>query len=581
MNASSVRPGLLPEKASAVFIPDDAMNLTLHLVRYDLVRMRVWLIGWLVVLLLPIAAGTMLMVAGPVSAGRMPWQERLAILTGFQVLVGYILTLLVLQEHRLVGTSQFWLTRPIARGRLLASKLIGVTLMVALLPVLVSVPWWLWCGLGLAHMAQAAFEIVAVMMLVALLGGLMAVVTDSLARALLWTVVLVGVLLFVMLYFTVLNAATMRSGHDFSLMISRSIVAASAVALMAAGVVIAQFFLRRRGWWLGVAGAVTVVLLLFAFRWPRGWIPLDPVESNAAIADGVKLRFYRAYAGDPPRERRPGQEVFQAVHTQLIVSGVPAGFDAGGVGARQQWRSETGVVNRVERYWNTVFPRGSGRSEEDGDAETARWFAEKQRERARIPLAAGEMGLTVTSYLQPSMVARMQSQPPQYQARLWWQLARGQILFRIPLEPSRRLTSDGRSIRVVRVERGGNYLEVTTVETRPITLRSLLNDEAGRHAWYHRRGDDDAMLSQVHSGRPELVNGITADLDDPQRAVVNGVQISWRRRAPHGRQVIRDGKWQHLPPAVDGDTLSVMIWKEAALFSRVVNVERLELGPRP
>ena len=553
------------------------MNLTLHLVLNDFRRMRVWLIGWTGMLLLPVAVGFMIVTREPPSATEWNLPDKMTILTGLQVLVAYMLALILLHEHRIVGTNQFWLTRPISRGRLLGAKAIGLFLMVGLLPVIVALPWWLWCGFNAGQMINAGVETILVMMLIALAAALMAVLTDSFSRALLWTVVLVAALLFGMLYFTIVNVATVRSAHDFSLVISRSIVAVVALAIVMLSVVVVQFFLRRRGWWLAAAGALVVVLVVLSFRWPWGWIPIDPVEFNASLADSVKLRFDQATAEPPPRERKPGQEVFQEVRTHFVVSGVPKGFDAHGIGAWQEWRAGTAVVRRAERQWWTTFPLETRR---DPDPETERWLAQKSDKRFSAQLIEGEAGLRVTSYFQPSMVARLQSEPPEYRARLWWHLVRSQPLFEIPLATGRRMTREGRGIRIARVERGSSSLEVTTAETRPVTIRSLLNEEAGQRAWYYRHNITDAFLFQVNRERGEYLNQFDRNFDDERRVIVNGVEISWRRRAPMGPQVIRDGKWQHLRPRFDGDTLGVSIWKEEAVFSREVKIERLPITVR-
>src|SRR5688500_2718808 len=138
------------------------MNLTLHLVLNDFRRMRVWLIGWTGMLLLPLAIGFMIVTREPSSATEWNLPDKMAILTGLQVLVGYMLALILLHEHRIVGTNQFWLTRPISRGRLLGAKAIGLFLMVGLLPVIVSLPWWLWCGFNAGQAINAASETLVV-----------------------------------------------------------------------------------------------------------------------------------------------------------------------------------------------------------------------------------------------------------------------------------------------------------------------------------------------------------------------------------------------------------------------------------
>src|ERR1043166_4899007 len=90
-------------------------------------------------------------------------------------------------------------SRPISRGRLLLAKAVGAFAMVALIPVAVALPWWLWCGFSAGQVVQAASETLAVLTLVIICGALLATLTDSLARAMLWTLVFVAVVLFGMM----------------------------------------------------------------------------------------------------------------------------------------------------------------------------------------------------------------------------------------------------------------------------------------------------------------------------------------------------------------------------------------------
>ena len=551
------------------------MNLTLHLVLSDLRRMRVWLIVWIGVLLLPSVVGFMIVLGEPVRATEWALPDKVVLLTGLQALVGYMLTVILLHEHRIVGTTQYWLTRPISRGRLLRAKAIGVFLMVGLLPVVVSLPWWLWCGFNAGQLINAAGETILVMLLIALVAALMAVLTDSFPRALLWTVVFVAVVLFGMASFAIVQAETIRSDFNFPLVISRTIAVVAVTALVMFGVVVVQFFLRRRGWWLPAAGGLMLVFVLLAFQWPWGWVPFDPVEFNSSLADSVKLRFDLATAEPPPRQRRPGEEIFQEVHTQFIASGLPREMAVDTIGVRQEWRSAVGVIRRVEREWWTT--QALNASPVPADPETGRWLAERAHLRAKWLLPEGTAGLQVKSYIQPSLVARMQSEPPEYRARLWWRLLRSQPLFELPIAKSRHLTREGRGIRIARVERSASHLDVTLVETRPVTIRSLLNAAAADHTWFNRREITGATLFQLHRGRGEYLNYFDRYLDDTRLVIVNGVEIAWRRRAPLGQHVMRNGKQQWLDPKVDGDTLAVWHWKEEAVFSREVKVERLQI----
>jgi hypothetical protein len=341
-------------------------------------------------------------------------------------------------------------------------------------------------------------------------------------------------------------------------------------------VVVTQFLVRRRGWWLPAAGALAVALVLLASRWPWGLFPDDPVEFNTALADGVKLRFDRAIAEPLVRERRPGQEIVQELRTHFIMSGVPKGLDAHALGGRHEWRSSALIIRRDQLDWWVTVPFGG---HPHPDPETARWLAARSAKEAGTPLVEGETGVRVSSHFQPSIMARLQSDLPVYHAKAWWQLMRWQFLFQLPLRAGERVARDGRSVRVARVERGPTDLAVMTVETRPVTIRGFL-DDIGKGAWHRRRGSENLTLSQVSRGRDEGANELVNDRGDERRVIINGVEIALRRRIPRPPGVIRNEKWQYGRPNSDGDTLSVTMWKEVAVFSREVTVERLQITNR-
>src|SRR5688572_20523355 len=102
------------------------MNLTLHLVLNDFRRMRVWLIGWIGMLVFPLVIGFLLVTRDQSIGTEWNLPQKIEILSQLQVIFGYMLSLVLLHEHRVVGTNQFWLTRPISRKRLLVAKAIGL-----------------------------------------------------------------------------------------------------------------------------------------------------------------------------------------------------------------------------------------------------------------------------------------------------------------------------------------------------------------------------------------------------------------------------------------------------------------------
>jgi ABC-type transport system involved in multi-copper enzyme maturation permease subunit len=122
------------------------------------------------------------------------WVSNIA-LPGVALLGLAVLVMAVIQQDRLPGTTQDWLTRPIPRGQLLVAKLLFVVLN-GLLPILAAdLAMGLAEQLGLADVVAASLTRSAVLLcLVCLPAALIGAVTRTLTEALV-LVVAVGVLL--------------------------------------------------------------------------------------------------------------------------------------------------------------------------------------------------------------------------------------------------------------------------------------------------------------------------------------------------------------------------------------------------
>lgn len=115
------------------------MNLVLHLVRWDLRRFQILLPLWLLL----VAASAVLEGGWPALAVAMTARQTVGItgnlLAVAEVLFSIVLVALVVQEHPLVGTSAFWMTRPIPPRKLLAAKLILLGGAVIAAPVIAEI----------------------------------------------------------------------------------------------------------------------------------------------------------------------------------------------------------------------------------------------------------------------------------------------------------------------------------------------------------------------------------------------------------------------------------------------------------
>lgn len=526
------------------------MNLTLHLVRSDLVRMRVWIACWAGVLLVPIAAGAMLLTRSPFHSEQWTLPDTLSILTGVELVVGYILTILLIHEHPVLGTTQFWVTRPISRWRLLAAKALAAFAIVGLVPVIVSLPWWLWCGFGLREIAGATVEMLVVLSMVIVCGVLMASLTESIGRALLWTFAFVAVGLFAMFFFAGANMPRDRTSHEISLMLTRSSVAVIAILLEFVAVIVLQFLLRRRGWWLGVAGAAIIATLFWSLATPWSWFDeSEPREINPSRADGVTIRIQQAQA-EPTRPGRANPlHPLQVVEVSGVLAGVSPDLNVMGVGARQRWTLPGGLHVERESSIRTLNA----------------WYDTRDGDEVRFSARAG---------IPRSIVARLAAEESHYEARLWFRLGRLERWFETPLASGESHRHDGNLIRIERGSSEPDNLRVEFVHTSAQRIRDRLRLEVLLRSWFAPLFEYPVFLAVDHAQQRFVwLSGRV------RQAVIHGVAITWHDAAP-----LRSGTrsaWSRLPDAVSsserGVTFTVASWRTEAQFARNVKVERLQV----
>jgi ABC-type transport system involved in multi-copper enzyme maturation permease subunit len=114
------------------------MRLAWHIVKKDFRLERAIVIAWILLVLINLVDR----LAVPALAGNTQWQNYFgtwSLMVGLSTLLVLLLCIAnVIQADRLVGSTAFWLTRPIPRGTLLASKLFGLSLFIILPSLLVE-----------------------------------------------------------------------------------------------------------------------------------------------------------------------------------------------------------------------------------------------------------------------------------------------------------------------------------------------------------------------------------------------------------------------------------------------------------
>ena len=125
------------------------MSAISHLVWHDIRALRLPLIAWLILLL----AQAAVMAVGPAildpESPRGVIQSLAGFLAGARLAFTILLTVLFIQRDSPVGTTAFWMTRPIQPSAMAASKLISALLLLVALPAVVG--WSLFTALGLPH----------------------------------------------------------------------------------------------------------------------------------------------------------------------------------------------------------------------------------------------------------------------------------------------------------------------------------------------------------------------------------------------------------------------------------------------
>jgi hypothetical protein len=236
-----------------------------HLIRKDLGEHRAWLAAFL---------GLVALRASLVGSGvdaRITDQNLLTALSLASFLVtvldGALLVALavqLVQGDRLVGTTAFWLTRPVRRIDLVAAKVGTAVAALVLVPVLFDALAMVVNGLSWRHAAAAMVEGAAVRLHVVLPAMALASVTADLAG---FVVSAVGAL-----FATFALSAAFQWGPKLAPRTSGAAYTASAVfvVVLIIGALAAfahQVLTRRRARSAGVMAAVGILAVVVASRW--------------------------------------------------------------------------------------------------------------------------------------------------------------------------------------------------------------------------------------------------------------------------------------------------------------------------
>lgn len=134
------------------------MNLVWHIVLKDVSRLRWTLLAFGAFMGLPMALAVTAFPADSLWSAVAPLVGSV-----FETLVtpvvSYFMVMSLVGEDTVVNGKEFWIVRPISGARLLAAKLLGAGLLLVVLPLLMSFPWWLLHGYGWTELRAAAGKV--------------------------------------------------------------------------------------------------------------------------------------------------------------------------------------------------------------------------------------------------------------------------------------------------------------------------------------------------------------------------------------------------------------------------------------
>lgn len=526
-------------------------------------------------------------------------------LVWLQVIMGYILVARWVQADVLIGTTAFWSTRPVSAARLLVAKGIGALLAFGLLPVLLLLPWWLYCGFGVRDVAWGAIDVFGWQLLMIAPAFLVASLTDDLGRVLLWTLLLlIGLISWIVLLQSSLGSFGFAAGRNEvtgGVMYTRLWL--SAVVFVAGAVVVATHQYLTRRFVRSVLGVVACLGLVAATglgclmdlsgaiaTWDE-----SAVEPTPGLVDRLSIQVEPA-AGwrvpNPPKGRIAKEDA--RLRVLLRVHGLPDGLNLGVKSSEHTWTWPDGIKLRRDGWFTEIqvgksqfLRRSLALPVPEADPETEQWRRDAQKKIAERQLARGyvnewqarmpvdRFGLLVIQHNIPnSIFAKMQAEPPAYRVDLQCLVFRSELLAEVPLRHGARASGGSDTFHFRQLGKAEEGL----ISTQPALTQSGLWFSAGISDHYRGLRQRRSIL---------VVNRVTGDIEEEWgqwrrgtlQMMIAGVAVSWSKYALKAPIVIRDGQEVSKDPQWrEHSILAVVVDREAGRFEREVSTNRFELN---
>ena len=286
----------------------------------------------------------------------------------------------LVQRDSTVGSTAFWLSRPVSRANLLAGKALFLLLAVILPTLVLQFLMLLFNGVTLYDAFRSVPQIVVLQLLVLSVLMMLACLTTNLPRMLSLGIIAAVGLAIVQYTLRLFLTQNRWDRWDRSLEDSAAIGFSLFLLAVAVTVVCHQYLTRRTRRSLILASSVVPGLLLFMSLWPSDlWTTeahvaraiLDP-EQVAARVEVESLKFHR-------RAKREGDD-WLFLRGDLALDSLPAGIVAIPAGISVEQLSSSGEVlahhrGRSSHWYPDLTPRYRSYFDEALGVERAAWLA--------------------------------------------------------------------------------------------------------------------------------------------------------------------------------------------------------------
>jgi hypothetical protein len=537
------------------------MNLTWHIVKKDLRALKWPLVVWFTCIATKLGVGVLLLTAdGSEGATWFSQMDMLAKGLAVGELLSFVLVAALIQEDLMVGSTAFWMTRPISGGRLLCAKLVGIGGIFLLAPLVITLPWWIGCNYSPGEIAWAAAETFFLHALVVVAALLWSAVTDSLGRFLMWS--LITLVSTPMLTASLSYYFRSKGSVPVPDIMSTRLLVAGAIGLVGVAVVLAhQYLTRRTPRSIGLIGATLGLAVLVLAFWPWPWNVETRIYRHmihraqgewTAAAQPAAVKFSLASVEIAPRgPNRPGTLV-----TRFRVDGLA---DAQGLLAypsELRWTWPDGSTEKGV---------GTGRSLLNGlAADRARAFA-----KGEVAGATPNEEISVTSLLSAATLAKLRAQPADWTLSGRFRLMQYEATTLVPKQPGKWEQEGAASTRIAAVETSGDEQHVTLVQHAPALWVDLVGGgslaPSGRFSRYflvnRKIGWADGGQSQEN-----------------RSTRIGTVDISWRTLVFHGTPKVGARMTLEGIRALEDAELVKVTYTEQARFSQELAIEAARIA---